>query len=40
MTMDLERIVGDFTGLIRPIVETVDRRGLKSRFLGKHQALG
>jgi hypothetical protein len=33
----LKRIVGDFTGLIRPIVETVDRRGLKSRFLGKHR---
>jgi predicted RecB family nuclease len=33
----LRRIVGDFTGLIRPIVETVDRRGLKSRFLGKHR---
>ena len=28
----LKRIVGDFTGLIRPIVETVDRRGLKRRF--------
>ena len=35
----LRGILGDFSGLIRPIVETVDRRGLKSRFLGKHQAL-
>jgi predicted RecB family nuclease len=33
----LRRIVGDFTRLIRPIVETVDRRGLKSRFLRKHR---
>ena len=35
----LKTILGDFSGLIRPIVETVDRRGLKSRFLGKHRAL-
>jgi hypothetical protein len=34
---ELRRIVGEFTGLIRPIVETVDRRGLRSRFLGKHR---
>jgi hypothetical protein len=33
----LRRILGDFSGLIRPIVETVDRRGLKSRFLRKHR---
>ena len=33
----LRRILGDFSGLIRQIVETVDRRGLKSRFLGKHR---
>ena len=33
----LKGIVGDFTGLIRPIVETVDQRGLKCRFLGKHK---
>jgi predicted RecB family nuclease len=33
----LKGIVGDFTGLLRPIVETVDRRGLKCRFLGKHK---
>jgi cell fate (sporulation/competence/biofilm development) regulator YmcA (YheA/YmcA/DUF963 family) len=33
----LRRILGDFSELIRSIVETVDRRGLKSRFLGKHR---
>ena len=33
----LKRLVGDFAGLVRPIVETVDRRGLKKRFLGKHR---
>src|SRR5258705_12691922 len=33
----LKGLVGDFAGLIRPIVETVDRRGLKCRFLGKHK---
>ena len=32
----LKRLVGDFAGLVKPIVETVDRRGLKKRFLGKH----
>jgi predicted RecB family nuclease len=34
---ELKRIVRDFTGLIRPIVETVDERGLKRRFLSKHK---
>jgi predicted RecB family nuclease len=33
----LRRILGDLSGLIRPIVETVDRRGLKTRFLRKHR---
>jgi predicted RecB family nuclease len=33
----LRRLLGDLSGLIRPIVETVDRRGLKSRFLRKHR---
>jgi predicted RecB family nuclease len=33
----LKRIVGDFADLVRPIVETVDRRGLKRRFLRKHK---
>jgi Transposase IS66 family len=34
---ELKGIVGAFAGLIRPIVETVDRRGLKCRFLRKHK---
>src|SRR5262249_45377339 len=35
---ELRRIVGEFTGLIRPIVETVDRHGLNDAFLGKDGA--
>ena len=34
---ELKRLVGDFAGLVKPMVETVDRRGLKKRFLGKHR---
>ena len=34
---ELKGIVGAFAGLIRPIVETVDRHGLKCRFLRKHK---
>jgi predicted RecB family nuclease len=34
---DLKRLVGSFAGLVKPMVETVDRRGLKKRFLGKHR---
>jgi transposase len=33
----LKQLVADFTCLVRPIVETVDQRGLKKRFLGKHR---
>jgi transposase-like protein len=33
----LRRLLGDLSGLIRPVVETVDRRGLKTRFLRKHR---
>jgi transposase len=33
----LKRLVADFAGLVRPMVETVDRRGLKKHFLGKHR---
>jgi hypothetical protein len=33
----LKRLVGDFAGLVRPMVDTVDRRGLKKRYLGKHR---
>jgi predicted RecB family nuclease len=33
----LKRLVGDFAGLVKPIIETVDRRGLKKRFLAKYR---
>jgi predicted RecB family nuclease len=33
----LKRLVGDFAGLVKSIVETVDQRGLKKHFLGKHR---
>jgi len=33
----LKRLVGDFACLVKPMVETVDRRGLKKRFLRKHR---
>jgi predicted RecB family nuclease len=33
----LKRLVGDFAGLVKPMVETVERRGLKKHFLGKHR---
>ena len=33
----LKRLVADFAGLVKPMVETVDRHGLKKRFLGKHR---
>jgi hypothetical protein len=31
----LKRLAGNFAGVVKPIIETVDRRGLKKRFLGK-----
>jgi Transposase IS66 family len=34
----LKRLAGDFSGLLKSMVETVDRRGLKRRFLGKHRS--
>ena len=34
---ELKTIVRDFASLLRPIVGTIDRRGLKRRFLGKYQ---
>jgi hypothetical protein len=34
----LKRLAGDFAGLLKPMVETVARRGLKKRFLKKHQS--
>lgn len=36
---ELKQIAGAFAGLVKPMVETVDRRGLKKRFLGKHRFL-
>jgi len=35
---ELKTIVRDFTALLKPIIETIDRMGLKKRFLGKHRA--
>jgi len=35
---ELKRIVGGFAELLRPIVQTVDRYGLKRHFLRKHLA--
>jgi predicted RecB family nuclease len=34
---ELKNIVREFAVLLKSIVDTVDRRGLKKRFLGKHQ---
>jgi len=34
---ELKRLVGAFADLVKPMVETVDRYGLKKRFLGKHR---
>jgi hypothetical protein len=34
----LKRLAGDFAVLLKPIVETVDRHGLRRRFLGKHRS--
>ena len=31
----LKHLARNFTGVVKPIIETVDRRGLKKRFLGK-----
>ncbi len=33
---DLKRIALAFTALLKPMVETIERYGLKKRFLGKH----
>ena len=37
MTTSSSGSSGAFAGLVKPMVETVDRRGLKKRFLGKHR---
>lgn len=34
---ELKELVASFADLLKPIVETVDRFGLKARFLGKHK---
>jgi hypothetical protein len=34
---ELRHIAREFGSLLRTIIETVDRRGLKSRYLGKHR---
>jgi predicted RecB family nuclease len=34
----LKQLVSDFSSLLRSMVETVDRRGLKKRFLSRHRA--
>jgi len=33
----LKRLAKEFTGLVKPMIETVDKHGLKKRFLGKHR---
>jgi transposase IS66 family protein len=35
----LKQLAREFTGLLKPIVDTVDQRGLKKRFLGKHKTI-
>jgi predicted RecB family nuclease len=36
---ELKQLVGAFASLVKPMVETVDRHGLKKRFLGKHRTV-
>jgi hypothetical protein len=33
----LKQLAREFTGLLKPIVDTVERRGLRKRFLSKHK---
>jgi hypothetical protein len=35
---ELKDIVREFAALLKSIVDTIDRRGLKKRFLGKHRS--
>lgn len=35
---ELKELVGEFAALLKPIIETIDRFGLKTRFLRKHKA--
>jgi hypothetical protein len=34
---ELKEVVRDFAGLLKPMIETVDRHGLRTRFLRKHK---
>lgn len=34
---EMKEITGEFAGLLKPMIETVDRFGLKARFLRKHK---
>ncbi|MCG6533349.1 MAG: TM0106 family RecB-like putative nuclease [Syntrophales bacterium LBB04] len=34
---ELKEVASDFAGLLKPIIETVDRFGLKTRFIRKHK---
>ncbi len=34
---ELKQLVTDFSQLLKPIIDTIDKRGLKKHFLGKHQ---
>jgi predicted RecB family nuclease len=34
---ELKQLAGAFAGLVKPMIETVDRRGLKKRFLGRYR---
>src|SRR5262249_40886445 len=34
----LKRLAGNFAAMLKPMIETVDRRGLKKRFLRKHRS--
>jgi hypothetical protein len=35
--VELSRMVGEFSAIMQPIVKTIDRFGLKTRFLRKHK---
>jgi predicted RecB family nuclease len=35
----LKRLAREFTDLLKPIIDTVDQRGLRKHFLGKHRIL-
>ena len=34
---ELKKLATEFGRLLRPIIETIDRRGLKKRWLGRHR---